>query len=67
MVSARTQCPECHGPEVVDLADLLYSANVDYFRCRSCGCWWMVPKGTDDPATHLIFGHATPEKAKKAG
>ena len=64
MVSARKQCPECLGPEVVDLADLLYAAHVDYFRCRTCGCWWMVPKDSDDPATRLIFGNVPVEKAK---
>ena len=36
MSSARTACPECSGsgPNVVDLADLLYSPRFDYFRCR---------------------------------
>jgi len=57
MISARTQCPECLGPCVVDLADLLYSPTVDYFRCRACGCWWIVPKGTDDPDTRMVYGN----------
>jgi hypothetical protein len=57
MGSARTECPECDGPDVVDLADLLYSPTVDYFRCRVCGCWWMVPKGADEPATRVILGN----------
>jgi hypothetical protein len=56
MSSARTQCPECYGPDVVDLADLLYSPRVDYFRCPACKCWWMVPKHADMPATRIVFG-----------
>jgi hypothetical protein len=59
MASARTQCPGCESTTaVVDLADLLYSPRVDYFRCRSCGCWWFVPKGEEGPATRAVFGHA---------
>jgi hypothetical protein len=58
MSSARTTCPECggKGPNVVDLADLLYSPRVDYFRCRACGCWWMVPKDADEPAKRICSG-----------
>ena len=51
MLSVRTTCPQCHGLHVVDLADLLYSPRVDYFRCCACSCWWSVPKGADEPAT----------------
>jgi hypothetical protein len=59
MSSARTTCPECDGdgPNVVDLADLLYSPRVDYFKCRACGCWWMVPKDADEPATRIVLGN----------
>jgi hypothetical protein len=59
MSSARTTCPECggNGPNVVDLADLLYSPRVDYFRCRACGCWWMVPKDADEPAKRIVLGN----------
>ena len=57
MSSARTQCPECDGSNVLDLADLLYSSGVDYFRCRACGCWWMVPKGAEEPATRIVLGN----------
>ena len=59
MPSARTECPDCKGAlqNVVDLAEILYSPRVDYFRCRACGCWWMVPKGEDGPATRAIFGN----------
>jgi hypothetical protein len=50
MASARTHCPDCYGTdEVIDLADLITSATVDYFRCRTCGSWWLVPKGEDRP------------------
>jgi DNA-directed RNA polymerase subunit RPC12/RpoP len=57
MGSARTRCPECHSStSVVDLADLLHSPTSDYFRCRECGSWWIVPKGTDEPATALVLG-----------
>ena len=48
MASARTRCPSCNRPDVVDLADLLYSPRIDYFRCYECGCGWLVPKGEDD-------------------
>jgi len=54
---ARTVCPECNGRhDVVDLADLLYSPRVDYYRCSACGCWWMVPKGSEAPATRIVIG-----------
>jgi len=67
MASARTQCPECGSPSVVDLADLLYSPRADYFRCRSCGCWWMLPKNADDPATRIVLSNGRPENTEKAG
>ena len=65
MASARTACPQCHGSGVVDLMDLLYSPQVDYLRCSSCGCWWTVPKNKDGPATRCSFG--TPANPKMAG
>jgi hypothetical protein len=69
MPSGRTTCPDCGGSPVVDLADLLYSPRADYFRCRACGCWWLIPKGADEPATRIIFGNtnARAEETKKAG
>jgi hypothetical protein len=70
MDSARTQCPDCGGvgPNVVDLVDLLYSPRVDYFRCRACGCWWLIPKGEDGPATRAVFGKpAAAMSLKQAG
>jgi hypothetical protein len=59
MFSARTSCPECNRGPVVDLADLLYSPRVNYFRCRACGCWWMVPKEANEPATksRILLGN----------
>ena len=57
MSSARTTCPECDSPTVVDLANLLFSPRVDFFRCPACLCWWMVPKGKDGPATRIVFGN----------
>jgi len=70
MGSARRQCPECNGDgsNVVNLEDLLYSPRVDFFRCRACFCWWMVPKGEEGPPTRLILGNRTSAvEAKKAG
>jgi hypothetical protein len=69
MSTARTTCPGCtaNDSNVVDLADLLFSVKFDYFRCRACGCWWMVPKGADGPA--MLIAVAAPNAsviAKKA-
>ena len=55
--SARSKCQECHATDVMSLADVLSSDRIDYFRCRACDCWWMVPKGKDGPATRAMFGH----------
>jgi hypothetical protein len=49
----------------VDLQDVLYSSRVDFFRCRACLCWWMVPKGADEPATRIVLGDAQSEDAEK--
>ena len=52
-------CTQCYGPNVVDLADLLYSPGFDYFRCRGCGCWWKVSKdAAAGPAKPIIIGNA---------
>ena len=56
MFSARATCPECKSPTAVEIADLLNSPLVDFFRCSTCFNWWMVPKGKDGPATRVIFG-----------
>ena len=53
-MSARTHCPDCHAPDVVDLASILYSTRVDFFQCRTCGCLWNVPKGADGPASRGV-------------
>ena len=45
MGTARTHCPDCESRAIVDLADILPSPRVDYFRCCDCLCWWFVPKG----------------------
>jgi hypothetical protein len=57
MDSARAQCPECDGPHVLDLNDLLYSRRVDFFRCTDCFCWWFVPKDEDHPPTRIVLGN----------
>ena len=56
--SPRTQCPECGGPNILELHEVnRTSSTSDYFRCRSCGCWWLVPRGKDGPATRMILGY----------
>ena len=67
MDSARTHCPNCRRPNVVDLADLLYCPQFDYFRCGACHSWWMVPKYADGPAVPTVFGNRNPLDAKKTG
>ena len=62
MASARTQCPQCNSLDVVDLADLLYSRNLDYFRCHACSGWWSVPKGADEPATAGVLSDPVPSR-----
>ena len=65
MASARAQCPECDADDVVDLQDILYSSRVDFFRCRACLCWWMVPKDADEPATRVVLPDPTVASAKR--
>ncbi len=65
--SARTHCPDCYAPTVINLSDVLSSPRVDYFRCRSCGCLWMVPKGAEEPATRAVFGKPNASVNSKAG
>jgi hypothetical protein len=55
-VSARAHCPDCLDSNVMGPSEFLYSRSVDYFLCRTCGCWWMVPKGKDQPATRIVLG-----------
>ena len=68
MASARTECPECSSLDVVDLRDLLFSRTVNFFRCRPCGCWWIVSKQGGKRATRTIVGHpnASVEKRERA-
>jgi hypothetical protein len=54
-VSARTQCPQCDGANIINLATLLYSPRVDFFRCCECLCWWQIPKGEDGPASRAVL------------
>jgi hypothetical protein len=65
MPSARSHCPSCGQPAIVDLQDVLYSSRVDFFRCRTCLCWWMVPKGADEPATRIVLGNSESTNAHK--
>lgn len=51
MASPRTQCPECSHADALALDDILSSSTHDYFRCKQCGTWWIVPKGQERPAT----------------
>ena len=68
MGTARTHCPDCESRAIVDLADILPSPRVDYFRCCDCLCWWFVPKGVDEPATRAVFGSLDASAVKnKAG
>ena len=57
MAFARTECPQCSSLDVVDLRDLLFSRTANFFRCRSCGCWWVVSKDDRNPATRTIVGN----------
>ena len=60
--------PDCESQAIVDLADILPSPRVDYFRCCDCLCWWFVPKGEDEPATRAVFGNLNAVAVKnKAG
>lgn len=56
MPSARTECPTCSSADVVDLNHLVHSSSFDYFRCRSCNCYWMVRVNEDAVAHRLTLG-----------
>ena len=56
--------PDCESQAIVDLADILPSPRVDYFRCCDCLCWWFVPKGADEPATRAVFGNLNASAVK---
>ncbi len=68
-VSFRKHCPQCGATEVVDLRDVLHSERADYFRCRLCNCWWIVPVGQNGPATRVLLGcpAAAKDQHHKAG
>ena len=56
MPNPRTQCPYCQSVYVMKMSELLYTANVDYFRCESCKRLWHVPQGFDGPASQSLLG-----------
>ena len=58
MPSARTQCPQCAGPLVVALDEVLYSAQADFFQSAQCGHLWHVAKGQEGPASQSLLGKA---------
>jgi hypothetical protein len=66
MALARTRCPECLSVKVVDLAGILYSPRVDFFRCATCLCWWMLPTNADEPVTRMILGDRKTSENKQA-
>ena len=55
-MSARTQCPSCDSGHVAPLDEILFSANLDFFRCADCKLFWQVPKAEDGPATSMLSG-----------
>jgi len=66
-VPSPARCPDSNGP-ATDLAEVLHSPRVEYFRCHACGCLWFVPKGEDGPVTRAVFGDANTSAIKnKAG
>jgi transposase-like protein len=55
-MSARTQCPSCDSGHVVPLDGILFSPNLDFFRCDDCKLFWQVPKAEDGPASSMLSG-----------
>ena len=45
------------GLNVLALGDTLFSPRDDYYRCRSRGCWWLVPKDADAAPSHIVLGY----------
>jgi hypothetical protein len=64
LMSARTECPDCHSSEVRSLDEILFHAEVDFFRCAACGAMWHVLKGEHGPASRSLLGNMQPEVAK---
>jgi hypothetical protein len=63
MVTPRTHCPECNAHAVVELKDVLYHLEADFFWCSSCRAMWHVAKGQSGPASKSLLGAKTPEPA----
>jgi hypothetical protein len=55
-MSARTNCPSCSSGDVVPLDAILFSPNLDFFRCPDCKLFWQVPKAEDGPAGLILSG-----------
>ena len=55
-MSARTQCPSCSSGQVVALDGILFSPNLDFFRCAECQQFWQVAKDEDGPAGVILSG-----------
>ena len=55
-MSARTQCPRCSSGEVVPLDAILFSPNLDYFRCADCNLFWQIAKAEEGPASLILSG-----------
>jgi hypothetical protein len=41
---------------VVSLDAILFSPNLDFFRCPDCKLFWQVPKAEDGPASSILSG-----------
>ena len=66
MVSARTHCPQCNQRHVLQLDEVFYSPNVDFFRCEDCRYMWHVDKGKDGPASRTLFGDSNTSVGQNA-
>lgn len=42
MASERFRCPVCSGPYIISLRDILWSMNVEYYRCGDCRSIWTI-------------------------
>jgi len=56
MPNARTHCPYCNSPEVIDLAFVLRVPGVDLFVCRTCREIWHLPKDQIWPPSQDLLG-----------
>ena len=55
MPNARTQCPYCNSPEVIDLAAVLRIPDVDLFQCHTCRELWHVPTDQNWPPSRDLL------------